>query len=49
MVNSKLKGGEEKAVVTTGQVNIQTSRNTIAFFKTGREVLEKKEYKFLLR
>jgi len=32
MVNSRLKGGEDKIAVTTRQVNEQTSRNTIAFF-----------------
>ena len=33
MVNSRLKGGEDKIAVTTGQVNEQTSRKAIAFFQ----------------
>ena len=32
MVNSRLKGGEDKIAVTTRQVNEQTSRKVIAFF-----------------
>lgn len=42
MVNSRLKGGEDKMEVTTRQVNEQTSRKLLPFSMTGRVVIEKR-------